>query len=163
MSYRVSSSQNQAARLLEGLALHACRDRERRDRLVRHVVAGRCRQRNRSADRPHHQDPAKRRAHAAPGGSDFGIVGAEHSCGNDNGTPTDTECSAASAGAAGVTRCALRSAIGNSDPSHFTTSDGAEVERAQEGGRARVPRSGQTDHHERRNRRRDSVLGVAAA
>jgi hypothetical protein len=62
MSYRVSSSQNQAARLLECWRVHACRGRQRRNRLVRHVVAGRRRQHNRSADRPHHQDPAKRRA-----------------------------------------------------------------------------------------------------
>jgi len=60
MSYRVSTTQNQAA-FTRGRERHACRGHQRRDRLVRDVVIGRCRQRNRSADRPRHQDPPKRR------------------------------------------------------------------------------------------------------
>jgi hypothetical protein len=37
MSYRASSLQNQTALLLEGWRVHVCRDRQRRNRLVRQL------------------------------------------------------------------------------------------------------------------------------
>ena len=66
------------------------------------------RRRSGQVGRPHNSAAAA----VGTGGSDFGIIGAEHSCGNDNGPPTDTECSAASARAAGVTRCASATPLG---------------------------------------------------